>query len=107
MWDFIALVSGPASLYGLCPDTLNSLIISLLPSVDHSYQEMGELSVVDDSCDVRLRMMQQIVQALRKYTGFFIPKVGIVVKKRLHVIIQGAGYPLESLSTILNISQII
>ena len=74
MKDFIALVSGSESLYGLRPDTLNSLVISLLPSVDHAYQEMGELKS-EESCEIKHFILREIVQALRCNTGLFIPKV--------------------------------
>ena len=74
--EFIDLVSGSDSLYGLCPDTLNSLVISLLPAVDHTYPEIGELSLVDNSRNIRFYILQEIVQALRECTGLFVPKVG-------------------------------
>ena len=73
--DFISLVSGSDSLYGFCPDTLNSLVLTLLPSVDHVYEELGELSLVDDSKDVKFYILQEIVLALRECSGFFISKV--------------------------------
>ncbi len=73
--EFIELVSGSESLYGLCPDTLNSLVLSLLPAVDHAYTEIGKLSFVDNSSDIRFYTLQKIVQALREFTGLFVPKV--------------------------------
>lgn len=73
--DFISLMSGPDSLYGLCPDTLNSLVLTLLPSVDHVYAEMGDLSLVDDSKEITFYTLYEIVQTLRECSGFFIPKV--------------------------------
>ena len=75
--NFIDLVSGSESLYGLCPYTLHSVVISLLPSVDHTYQcqEMGDFSVIDDSQDVKFYVIQKMLQALRECTGLLIPKV--------------------------------
>ncbi len=73
--EFIELVSGSDSLYGLCPHTLNSLILSLLPAVDHTYPEIGELNLVNNSRDIHFYILQEIVQALRECTGLCIPKV--------------------------------
>ena len=73
--DFIVLVSGADSLYGLCPDTLTSLVLTLLPPVDHVYEELGELNLVDDSAEIESFVLKEIILALREYSGLFIPKL--------------------------------
>ena len=45
MQDFIECISGPSSLYGLQPETLDSLVLSLLPSMTHGYESPREHSV--------------------------------------------------------------
>ena len=74
----MSLISGPHCLYGFCSDTLNSLVLTLLPSVDHIYKELGEVTLVDDSKDadkLQFLILEKIVQVLRECHGFIIPKV--------------------------------
>ncbi len=73
--EFIELVSSSESVYGFCSDTLNSLVLSLLPTVDHIYNEIAEPSLVDNFQDIRFYILREIVQALREFTGLFVPKV--------------------------------
>ena len=40
--NFIGCISGPSSLYGLQPETLDSLVLSLLPPLTRSYESFKE-----------------------------------------------------------------
>ena len=73
--DFIQCVSGSSSLYGLQEDTLESLILTLLPPLQHEYEGLGEPSLVDSSLDVKVYLIQELVQSLRHCAGFHIPPV--------------------------------
>ena len=44
---FIDCISGPSSLYGLKVETLDSLVLSLLPSLTHTYESLREPSALD------------------------------------------------------------
>ena len=73
--DFIKCVSGSSSLYGLQSDTLESLVLTLLPPLGHNYRTLGEPSVVDSTVDVRVYLVQELLQSLRHCAGFHIPPV--------------------------------
>ena len=82
--DFIQCVSGSSSLYGLQADTLESLILTLLPPLDHQYATLGEPSLVDSSLDVKVYLIQELVQSLRHCAGFHIPPVRLNVDLTLY-----------------------
>ena len=44
---FIDCISGPSNLYGLKVETLDSLVLSLLPSLTHTYESLREPSALD------------------------------------------------------------
>lgn len=73
--DFICQVLGYQSLYGLQPETLDSLILDLFPPLNHTYQELGEDSVVDTEQEVPIYLLKEIFNALRNNVGFNIPRV--------------------------------
>lgn len=73
--DFIDLISGPSSLYGLQPETLDSLVLSLLPPLTHSYKPLKEPRVINDSLDLKVLLMQELLQDLCLCAGFHIPLV--------------------------------
>ncbi len=73
--EFICHMYGYQSLYGLRPETLDSLILDFLPPLGHAYTTLGEDSVVDDSQEVALYLLQEILNALRNNAGFHIPRV--------------------------------
>lgn len=100
MQDFIECVSGPSSLYGLQPATLDSLVLSLLPSLMHGYESprepsashehLKDSSVMDESLkkpsainsnpELKVLLMQEMLQNLRHCAGFHIPPVSILRK---------------------------
>lgn len=73
--DFIDLISGPHSLYGLQPETLDSLVLSMLPPLKHAYEPSSELRLKDSSLDVKVLLMQELLQNLCHCAGFYIPTV--------------------------------
>ena len=75
--DFILRVNGSTSLYGLEAETLDSLILDLLPPLNHSYCKLGEDSMVDTSEPVPIYLLQELLRALRSNAGFHIPRVRI------------------------------
>ena len=105
--DFIDCLSGPSSLYGLESETLDSLMLSLLPPMTHKYESHKELSVMDesfkepsvvdeslkepsvmdkslketdmiDNClDLKRLLMTKLLQSLHHYAGFHILPVSI------------------------------
>ena len=78
MKDFVQCVSGSSSLYGLQPDTLESLVLTLLPPLGHKYDTLGEPSLVDSSMDIRVYVLQELLQSLRHCAGFHIPPVSFM-----------------------------
>ena len=73
--QFIDCIGGSGSLYGLKEETLDSLVMTMLPPADHTFHPLGEPSIVDDSGDVRVFLMQELLGALRNCAGFTIPLV--------------------------------
>lgn len=75
MEEFINLVSGGSSLYGLKDETLDSLVLTLLPPLGHKYDTLGEPSTIDTTLSVKVFLVQELLQALRHSSGFNIPPV--------------------------------
>lgn len=75
MDDFISIVEGSESLYGMKLETLDSMILDMLPPLGHTYTELRESSEVDDAQDVRPYLMLEILKYLRTNSGFYIPEV--------------------------------
>ena len=78
MTDFITSVCNSTSLYGLQPETLDSLILDFLPPLDHAYTKLGEDSLVDTSQPPDIYLLQELLGALRNNAGFHIPKVSVL-----------------------------
>ena len=73
--DFINKTSGPGNLYGLQPETLASLMLSLLPPLTHSYKPLEKSIVMNGSLDLKILLMQELLQNLRHCAGLHIPPV--------------------------------
>ena len=82
--EFICLVLGYKSLYGVQYETLDSLLLELLPPIDHCYKksentenqcEAESLILVDDPFEMAVYLFQEILIALRNNAGFYVPKV--------------------------------
>ena len=76
--DFVNKISGPGNLYGLQSETLASLVLSLLPPLTHSYRLIETPSEIDVSLDLKMVLMQELLQNLRQCAGFHIPPVSEV-----------------------------
>ena len=74
--EFITLVGAESSLYGLQPETLDSLLLYMLPASSHQFQEVPPDQPIDD---VRLYLLQQLLTALRTSAGFCVPMVSVLV----------------------------
>ena len=66
---------GPEGLYGFQLDTVNSLILSLLPPVDFKFHSHREHSLIDPTEDIKLFMLRLLVQCVRRCSGLHIPYV--------------------------------
>lgn len=72
---FLECISGQSSLYGLQSETLDSLVLSLLPPLTHSYEPLKEPSVMDYSLDLKVLLMQELLQSLHHCAGINISPV--------------------------------
>ena len=64
--------------YGLQSETLNSLVLDLLPPLGHKYETISDGQ--DDSSiseNITTFFLSEIVNVFRKHCGFNIPKVSI------------------------------
>jgi hypothetical protein len=94
--EFVCGVFGFKSLYGLQPETLDSLILDFLPPLSHTYQQLGQDSVVDDSQEVSIYLIQEMLGALRNNAGFHIPKVSTIAPPSILVPVISLPYPTPS-----------
>ena len=85
MEDFVELI-GPDGLYGIQLDTVNSLILSLLPSMDFEFQCFKELGLIDVVEDIRVYMLRLLIQCLRRCCGLYIPYVRTVCSNNFFVV---------------------
>ena len=60
--------------YGLQPETLDSLVLELLPPLGHTYSNINK-DGVDKSQAVTTYLFLKILNVLRNNAGFHIPKV--------------------------------
>lgn len=72
---FIDSVGGAKSLYGLKEETLDSLILTLLPPIGHEFQPMVDPGTIDEKQHILVLMLQEILMSLRYSAGFSIPTV--------------------------------
>lgn len=71
--DFIDHILGPSSLYGLQKElTLDSLVLSLLPSMTHSYEQLEDSRLIDEGLDLKLFLVQELMLSLNHCAGFHI-----------------------------------
>ena len=75
MEQFINSVDGNTSLYGLQDETLDSLLLSLLPPNAHHYQDTTPEEVVGDNVGVYL--LYKLLRLLKHSFGFAVPVVSI------------------------------
>lgn len=70
-------ISEDRSFYGKQQETLDSLILTFLPSLGHVYKRIKEESLAIEPTDTHLYFLQIILIALRE-AGFYIPKVALL-----------------------------
>lgn len=65
-----------ASIYGLQKDTLSSLLLTMLPHVEFEYKKYLQQPAVRTSVfDIKIRIVEVLLQALRENAGFQLPSV--------------------------------
>ena len=70
------VLQGKTSLYGFTDETLDSLMLTLLPAIDHEYQRVPlEQNAADEDMDIKVFLLKSLVDAVRENAGFHIPKV--------------------------------
>ena len=70
------VLQGQASLYGFTDETLDSLMLTILPPIGHEYQQPPlKPNADDEDMDIKLFLLKSLVDALRENAGFNIPKV--------------------------------
>lgn len=88
--DFVKHV-GLDGLYGFKLDTVNSLILSLLPPVDFEFHCEREQSLTDPTEDIRLYMLRLLVHYVRRCSGLHIPFVRILCGSALIFVLENEG----------------
>ena len=74
--EFLECVGGSSSIYGLQPDTVSSLLITLLPPIENDYKPRYQMPNVETpSTEVKMRVLEMLLQALKENAGFQIPVV--------------------------------
>lgn len=74
------MTQGKANLYGYAEETLDSLILTLLPSIGHKYKRIpmeqnDENLNIDEDMDIKTFLLKCLLDVLRENAGFQIPKV--------------------------------
>eukprot|EP00731_Ephydatia_muelleri_P021734 Em0014g325a len=70
--DFVKLVRGKESLYGLKEETIDSLLLSMLPTARHSYQPYKPKDDPEGGYAIGVVCLQKLIQALRTSAGLHI-----------------------------------
>ena len=73
--EFIQCISGSSSLYGLQQETLDSLVLTLLPAIDCTHCISDGHNLTDDLMDIKVYILQELIQALKTNCGFHINHV--------------------------------
>ena len=79
MEKFISVFNGSDSFYGFQPETLDSLVLDLLPCMRDEYATLDENRVVDSKEEVSVYLFQEVLNALRHNAKFNIPKVRLLI----------------------------
>ena len=89
--EFLECVGGSSSIYGLQPDTVSSLLITLLPPIENDYKPRYQMPNVETpSTEVKMRVLEMLLQALKENAGFQIPVVSGILSPTcmLHVFVM-------------------
>ena len=77
--DFIKSVHSSYSLYGLQQETMDSLILDILPPHNHTYTKVDENNLPNTKQPATTYLLQELLVALCSHAGFRIPKVGNMI----------------------------
>ena len=76
--NFINTMHTSHSFYGLKPETLDSLLLDILPPLNHTYIKLGENSLANTTHSTTTYLLQELLIALRNNAGFNIPEVSSI-----------------------------
>ena len=69
-------MQGKTNLYGFAEETLDSLMLTLLPPIGHEYKRIPvPLKQNDEDMDIKVFILKCLLDALQENAGFQIPKV--------------------------------
>lgn len=78
--EFIRTMEGPLSFYGLQDETLNSLLLSFLPSVKCKYVSRAFSTRTDTECkDTQVFLLEFLLEELKQNANFSIPEVSNII----------------------------
>lgn len=70
------MIGQSSSIYGLHKDTVSSMLLTMLPPLEHDYSHrFKQPSKSTPAYEVRNRLMEMTLEALKKNAGFVIPEV--------------------------------
>ena len=76
--EFLDTIGRESSIYGLQKDTLSSLLLTMLPHVEFEFKKHLQLPSVKTSVfDIKTRIVEVLLQALRVNAGFQLPSVSV------------------------------
>ena len=75
--DFVGLVRGKESFYGLKEETTDSLLLSMLPTEQRTYQPYEPKDDPVSGYAIDLVCLQELIRAFRTSAGFHIPTVSM------------------------------
>lgn len=84
--EFLEYIGGPSSIYGLQKDTANSLMLTLLPPINFTctYRDQYQPLPVDSSPNLKVWLLETLLNTLRSNAGFQIPHVSPVCLYQQH-----------------------
>ena len=69
-------MQGKTNLYGFAEETLDSLMLTLLPPIGHEYKRIPvPLKQNEEDVDIKVFILKCLLDALQENAGFQIPKV--------------------------------
>lgn len=78
--EFLDSIGQSSSIYGLHKDTVSSLLLTMLPPLEHDYgKHFKQPAKSTPAYEVRNRVMEMMLETLKKNAGFVIPEVSSAV----------------------------
>ncbi len=76
MNEFLDSIGRNSSIYGLHKDTVSSILLTMMPPIEHDYSHYVKLPKKSTPAyEVRNFIMEMTLEALKKNAGFLIPQV--------------------------------